>query len=62
MIKRGVLFQGIVVPTISHDENELNFFLSAFEDSLIVYREAIENGTENYLIGKAIKPVFRKYI
>ncbi|MFN8370763.1 MAG: glutamate-1-semialdehyde 2,1-aminomutase [Bacteriovoracaceae bacterium] len=62
MIKRGVLFQGIFIPCFSHTKNDVDFFNNALNESLQVYIKALEGGYEKFLIGNAIKPVFRKYI
>jgi len=62
MIKNGVLFQGIFVPTFTHDEDDVNYFVNAFDSAMQVYSTALEDGPEKYLLGKATKPVFRKYI
>lgn len=60
MIKRGILFQGAFVPCFSHQDQDLDFFANAFEQSADVYIQALEQGYENFLIGPPAKPVFRK--
>lgn len=63
MIKRGVLFQGIFVPCYSHCEEDVFYFLEVFKESLNVYSKALNaKTTDGLLIGKSIKPVFRKYL
>ena len=62
MIKRGILFQGAFVPCFSHTLEDVNYFVIAFTETLIVLNEAFMNGVENLLIGQEIKPVFRKLI
>lgn len=62
MIRRGVLFQGAFVPCFSHTDEDLDYFSRAFELSLEVYRLALENGYQAYLVGGPTKPVFRKFI
>lgn len=62
MIARGVLFQVGIVPCFSHNEAELNHFMAAWEDSLPVYKQALDQGWESLLVGEAAKPVFRKYL
>lgn len=61
MIKRGVLYQGILSPCFSMKENDIALMLEAFNDSVVVFKKALEDGYEKYLIGSEIKPVFRKY-
>ena len=60
MIKRGILFQGILYPTFSHTKNDVDFFMEAMGESLDVMANALEAGYEKFLIGQPIKPVFRK--
>jgi glutamate-1-semialdehyde 2,1-aminomutase len=62
MIDRGVLFNGFFVPCFSHTESDVEFFISAFNDSLSIYADALESGYEKFLNGPVIKPVFRKYL
>jgi len=62
MIKEGVLFQGAFVPCYTHNVEEIVFFEKAFDKSCKVYKEALEKGYEAFLIGEAVKPVFRKFI
>ena len=62
MIKKGILFQGAFVPCYSHSMEDVNFFAEAFNDSLKVYKKALEQGYEQYLVGKPAKAVFRKLL
>ena len=62
VIKRGVLFQGIFCPCFSHTEEDVNHILWAFDESMEIYKKGLEDGFEKYLVGEAIKPVFRKFI
>lgn len=62
MIKNEVLFQGIFVPCFSHNEPEVEKFIMALTKSIVVYKKALEEGYEKYLIGEPTKPVFRKIL
>lgn len=62
MIKRGVLFQGAFVPCFSHTEQDIQYFAEAFNQSLEIYKQALEEGFEKYLVGEPAKPVFRKLL
>lgn len=62
LIKRGVLFQGVFCPHYSHTESQVDYVLQAMADSIPVFKKGLEEGYEKYLVGPAIKPVFRKYI
>jgi glutamate-1-semialdehyde 2,1-aminomutase len=58
MIKSKVLIP-YIVPSYSHRDNEIEYTLEAVCKALEVYKQALENGIENYLQGPEIKPVFR---
>ena len=60
MIKRGVIAPSLVV-SFSHSENDINRTIEAIGESLAVYRRALDDGVENYLLGRAVKPVFRRF-
>lgn len=62
MIRRGVLFQGPFVPCFTHTTEDVDFFVSALNETLSVYKEALEDGYEKFLIGKPVKAVFRKIL
>lgn len=62
MIKRGVLFQGIFVPCFSHTAEDITYFTEALKGSLQVYRQALSDGYEKFLVGEPVKPVFRKLL
>ena len=60
MIKNKVLMPCIAL-AYEHKDREMKFTLNAIEKSLLVYKKALEDGYEKYLVGDVIKPVFRKY-
>ena len=62
MIKRGVLFQGIFVPCYSHSIDEIEKFVYAFKETLSIYKKALEEGHNKYLVGRPTKSVFRKIL
>jgi glutamate-1-semialdehyde 2,1-aminomutase len=62
MIKNGVLFQGALVPSFSHREEEIVFFIEAFLNSCKVYKKALQTDVKSFLQGEECKPVFRKLI
>ncbi len=63
MIARGVLFQGLLYPTWSHQHPEMDSIGEAFDESCGIYRKAIDTGTTDaLLIGRPAKAVFRKKI
>lgn len=59
-IKRGILSPSLVV-SYSHNDADIEKTLDAIHEALQVYRKALEEGIEKYLIGPAVKPVFRRH-
>lgn len=62
MIRNGVLFQGIFTSCYSHTEDDIYYFIKAFEASLKVYQKALKEGFRNYLVGEPAKAVFRRVL
>lgn len=60
MAKSGILIPWIAV-SLAHSNEELELTLNAIEKTLHVYGKALDEGLSNYLVGPAIKPVFRRY-
>ena len=60
MIRNGVLMPWIAL-AYRHGETELAITERAFDAAFIVYRKALDEGVDKYLVGPAIKPVFRKH-
>lgn len=60
MIKSGVLMPWIAI-SYAHGQAELDFTLKAVRKSLEVYKKALAEGVDKYLVGDPIKPVFRKH-
>jgi len=59
MVKNGVLMPWIAL-CYRHGDEELVQTAAALDKTFPVYNSALEKGVENYLVGPAIKPVFRK--
>ncbi len=62
MIKRGVLFQGAFVICKAHTEDDLFYFCKVFEEVMEVYKLALKEGYEKYLVGDKAEAVFRKIL
>jgi spore coat polysaccharide biosynthesis protein SpsF len=62
MIKRGVLFQGVFIISYSHTEDDLNYFCKAFDEVLTIYKLAVVEGYEKYLVGNKAEAVFRRIL
>lgn len=60
MIKNGVLMPWIAL-AYRHDEKEFGLTEIAIDKSFDILAKALREGIDKYLIGPAIKPVFRKY-
>ncbi len=59
-IKRGLLMPSLVV-SYSHSDADIDRTIAAIGEALVVYRKALEGGAEKYLIGRPVKPVFRRF-
>ncbi len=60
MVKRGFLAPSLVV-SYSHSDADINKTIEAVGEALIVYKKALDEGPEKYLIGRPVKPVMRKF-
>lgn len=58
MVKRGVMIPWIAISQ-SHGDAELAITAEALDGALGVYREALDKGIGYFLVGPAIRPVFR---
>ena len=58
-IKRGLLAPSLVV-SYSHSDEDIDRTVSIIDEALLVYRKALEEGVDRYLLGRPVKPVFRK--
>ena len=59
-IKRGLLMPSLII-SYSHTDADIDKTVAAIDEALYVYRKAIDEGVEKYLVGQPVKPVFRKY-
>jgi glutamate-1-semialdehyde 2,1-aminomutase len=60
MIRNGVLMPCIAL-SYRHDKEELALTERAIDATFKIYRNALEEGFEKYLLGPAIKPIFRTH-
>ena len=60
IIRRGVIAPSLVV-SYSHTDEDIDRSLDAINEALYVYRKALDEGYERYLVGPSIKPAVRKY-
>jgi glutamate-1-semialdehyde 2,1-aminomutase len=60
MIRASVLMPWIA-PSFSHGDVELEMTMEAARKAFRVYAQALEQGVDKFLVGPAIKPVFRQF-
>jgi glutamate-1-semialdehyde 2,1-aminomutase len=60
MFKNGVLMPWISI-CFKHNKKEIEITKKALVKTLLIYKLALKNGTKNYIKGKIVKPVFRKF-
>ncbi len=61
LVRRGQLFQGLFYLTPAHTPEAIHETLSAWETVLPIYRQFLESGKREQLIGNPTKPVFRAF-
>ena len=60
LIRGGILAPSFVV-SFSHSDDDIDRTIESVDQALGVYRKALENGVEKYLLGRPVKPVNRAY-
>lgn len=60
LLKRGVLAPSLMV-SYSHDDAAIDLTIDAIDQALQVYRRALDQGVEKYLLGRPVKPVYRRF-
>lgn len=60
LIRRGVLAPSFIV-SYSHTDDDIDRTIEAVDGALGVYRKALENGVQQFLVGPAVKPVYRRF-
>ena len=58
MIKRGILGPSFVV-SYSHSDQDIDQTIAAVDGALEIYRRAIDEGVDRYLVGRSVQPVMR---
>ena len=59
-IRRGILAPSLAV-SYSHTDLDIEQTIEVVHEVLGVYRKALDEGIEKYLLGRPVKPVFRKF-
>jgi len=60
LARRGVLAPSFVV-SYSHRDEDIDATVDAVAEALTVYRRALDDGPDRYLVGRSVKPVFRRF-
>ena len=58
-IRRGLLMPSLIV-SYSHTNHDIDKTIELIYETLLVYKNALENGVEAYFQGRPVQPVFRK--
>jgi glutamate-1-semialdehyde 2,1-aminomutase len=59
-MKRGLIMPSNIV-TYSHSDADIAETVEKIHDTLVIYKKALAEGIEKYLVGRSIQPVWRKY-
>ncbi len=59
-IKRGIIMPSLAL-SYSHQDADIDRTISAIDGALEIYRRALEDGVERYLIGRASQIVYRRF-
>lgn len=60
LIKGGVIAPSFIV-SYSHDDAAIDQTIDAVDKALGVYRAALDDGVDRFLVGPSVKPVYRPY-
>lgn len=60
-----IIKHGIIAPSLmtsySHTDEDIDLTIDGINEALFIYRKALDDGYEKYLVGQPIKPAVRKY-
>ncbi len=59
-MKRGLLMPSSIV-SYSHSDQDIEETIEKMSEAMIIYKRALEEGVDKYLVGRPVAPVFRKY-
>ena len=60
IMKRGILAASLVI-SYSHTDADIDRTIEAFHEAFHIYRKALDEGIEKYLMGRPVKPVWRQF-
>ena len=59
-IKRGLLMTSLI-NSYSHSEDDIDYTVARVDEALEIYAQAIERGTDDFLVGRPSNVVYRRY-
>jgi glutamate-1-semialdehyde 2,1-aminomutase len=59
-MKRGLLMPSSIV-SYSHTDKDIDETIERMSDAMLIYKKALDEGVEKYLVGRPVAPVWRKY-
>lgn len=59
-MKRGIIAPNLVV-SFAHLDEHIDETVEVFNHMFAIYREALDEGIEQYLLGRSVQPVYRKW-
>ena len=59
-MKRGLLMPSLVVSYL-HSNQDIDYTVEKTYEALEIYKKALNEGVEKYLVGRPVKPTFRKF-
>lgn len=60
LIRRGILAPSFMV-SYSHSDQDIDYTIDMVAEALAVYRRALTEGAEKYVLGRPVKPAFRSH-
>ena len=59
-MKRGLIMPSSII-SYSHSDADVTETVEKIHEALVVYKKALAEGVEKYLVGRSVQPVWRKY-
>jgi glutamate-1-semialdehyde 2,1-aminomutase len=59
-MKRGLIMPSSIV-SYSHGDADITETVEKIHETLVIYKKALNEGVEKYLVGRSIQPVWRKF-
>ena len=59
-MKRGLLMPSLIV-SFSHTDRDIDQTVEIISEALHIYRRALDEGIEKYLVGRPVKPAIRRF-